>query len=116
VTFLLANWKALAMAFIGAGCLALAAYAWALRAENRGLEASLARSEARLASLSHALATNQAALSARIEAAQALAKEKDEIITNLRKLYETDEEACNWGDARVPDSVYAWLCGPGGGN
>jgi hypothetical protein len=49
-------------------------------------------------------------------AQKALAREKDEIITNLRKLYEIDKEACDWGDIRVPDSVYAWLCGPGGGN
>ncbi|MDR1873129.1 MAG: hypothetical protein LBS60_14615 [Deltaproteobacteria bacterium] len=72
--------------------------------------AKLAQTNAQLEAFAQSQLANQAALTARSEAAEALIKEKDIVIAKLRKWYESDAEACAWRNGRIPDSVYRQLC------
>jgi hypothetical protein len=110
MTFLLANWRWILAGAAALGLVAFGLYVHRLRSENLELTDKLARMEAHVASLSRSLVVNQAALSARTKEADALAREKNQALAELRKLYETDPEACSWANARVPDSVLSQLC------
>jgi DNA-binding GntR family transcriptional regulator len=111
MTFLFAYWRWI----LALGLVALVAgagwYVQSLRSENRELTLTNERMSARLVSYDSALRANQAALTARESEARALTQEKNEIIANLRKLYEDNEDACVWGDARIPDAIFDQLRG-----
>jgi hypothetical protein len=110
MAFLLTNWKWLGLAALVILLIGMTGYVRMLKSENRELARTAEVAEARVADLSKALIVNQTALTARINEVKLLTKEKTEIIANLRKLYETNEEACSWGDSYIPQSVYSQLC------
>ncbi|MDR0549131.1 MAG: hypothetical protein LBI10_06960 [Deltaproteobacteria bacterium] len=110
MTFLLANWKWIGLLALGIILFSLIGYIKLLKTENRELAKNAEIAEARIMDLNKALIANQTALTARINEVKLLTQEKNEIIANLRKLYETNEEACVWGDSYIPKSIYSQLC------
>jgi hypothetical protein len=110
LTILKASWKP---ALIGlAAVLALGGllYVRALRADNARLAAEAAMSAAAADRTLGALMAGQKALAQRQAENEKLAGERDEALAELEKLYETDNEACDWAAGRVPNSVFDRLC------
>jgi uncharacterized membrane protein len=85
-------------------------YVKALRSDNARLAESARQSQAAAARLAEDLEANRLALEQRQAETARLAEEKREAITALEKVYENDEEACDWGAGVIPDGVYSRLC------
>ncbi|MDR0620731.1 MAG: hypothetical protein LBJ61_02480 [Deltaproteobacteria bacterium] len=85
-------------------------YVKAMRAENQRLAETVRLSQAALAQATYDLRANRLALERRQDENYRLAEEKREAITALEKVYENDEEACDWSAGVIPDGVYSRLC------
>jgi hypothetical protein len=100
-------------ALIGLAILAAAMaflYVKSLRSDNARLAEEAARNQAAVARMAEDLRANQRALELRRAESELLAKQRQEAVTSLEKIYETDKEACDWSAGLIPDGVYDRLC------
>jgi hypothetical protein len=106
LTLLKSEWKAVLFGVMALAIIGGFLYIKAVRAENSELRLIHETNAATIDRLNQELESNRKALIARQLESEELAKQRDEAMTELERLYENDQEANDWGNSVIPDAVY----------
>jgi hypothetical protein len=103
-------WKPLAAVLVVAILVLLLWQNRSLRYENETLTAANETYKTLVGRMSADLEANRRALEQRQAETASLAGERDRLLSDLEKIYATDDEACSWSNGSIPSAVYDKLC------